>query len=115
MAYDTYVTVPNDLVVKFAGAITMDATTFSASWADTAVGDAGTWEIAQITLSGDAVGELEGYAYRVTVPEGEPFDRIIANGMIVPERATLSLLAVGALALSVRRGRSSCRSVQQTP
>ena len=106
LAYDTFATVPNGLDVTFAGAITMDATTLAASWADTATGDSGQWQVARITLTQDAAGTVTGKSYDVeSAGQGIDFsaDWDIVAGEFVPEPATLSVLALGALAMLRRR------------
>ena len=106
LAFDTFATVPNGLDVTFAGAITMDATTLAASWADTATGDSGQWQVARITLTQDAAGTVTGKSYDVeSAGVGIDFsaDWDIVAGEFVPEPATLSVLALGALAMLRRR------------
>ena len=106
LAYDSYCTVPNNLDVTFAGTITIAGQTVGASWADTAVGDSGEWVVAQITLTTDAVGTVEGKSYDVeTAGTGVDFspDWWVDGGKIIPEPATLTLLALGACLPLFRR------------
>ena len=64
LAYDTYVTVPNDGDVTFFGAIRMTDTVFNVQWGDDVDTGLGTWTIGQITLSQDAAGPISGISYQ---------------------------------------------------
>ena len=82
------------------GPATATDTEFGASWFDVANNGPGTFTIAQIVMTQDAEGSLFGKVYDVeTAGTGVPIGleySAISNGMI-PEPATLSLLATGGL------------------
>jgi len=85
-------------------------TQIEAGWFDTMKTGPGTHKIARITISADANGDITGKSYDANPgspdPQGKRFDEFyIAGGVIVPEPATLSLLAMGALAVLRRRKR----------
>jgi hypothetical protein len=112
LEWDTYLTVPSGYPapVSFAGAPPwMTDTSITASWFDTVNDGPGIWKIARVTLSSDAYGTITGSSWdmgpapAVCCPLG--FEFTIMAGEIVPEPATIALLALGAVALLRRRRR----------
>jgi len=80
----------------------IDDTHFRASWFDTVKTGPGTWRVARVTLSADAEGTIGGRSYNAnpgtSVPDSQSFDGLgpVRGGHVVPEPATLALLALGA-------------------
>jgi len=111
LEWDTYATIPVGydpaVSVGFAGSTVMNATTVGASWFDTHADGPGTWTLFQLTLSTDANGTITGRNYDVdTQGVGVPFEFVISGGRVyVPEPVTLSILAVGAVGMLLRRRR----------
>ena len=109
--WDTYVTTPGGWAapVGFAGDPPyMGDTSITASWFDSVVGTGGLYKIAQIALSSDAAGTITGKVYDVhNAGEGVPLpaELYIADGEIVPEPATLVLLAIGGIGALLRKRR----------
>ena len=72
LAYDTYVTTPNDGPVTFGGNPTIDGTSLIATWGDQVDTGVGTWTVAQLALTTDAQGPIGGYSYQSTVDNQAP-------------------------------------------
>ncbi len=110
LEWDTYLQVPGGFpaAVGLAGDPPyMSDTSITASWFDSVVGTAGVYKIARITLSTDARGTITGKVYDVDhAGEGVPIPCMwIEYGTIciIPEPATLALLAIGGVVLIRRR------------
>ncbi len=94
-------------------------TQIEAGWFDTGIMGPGTFRVARLTLSGNAAGTIGGESYNANPgferPEIVSFDGMytIIGGHIVPEPATLTLLALGALAVMRRRRRSRSLALAQ--
>jgi len=91
--------------IGFAGTHTETPTSFSSSWFTTETDDIGTFDIAMVTLSNDANGELrfrtiagnaveEGGFTIGSVPTFTVIDGSIKN-VIIPEPTSLALAALG--------------------
>ena len=113
LANDSYLQTPDGRRANIAGppvfpqAAPSGDTEIAISWFDTADTGAGTFTIAQIALTKDAWGTVEGRNYDIEtagvgvdigVIEGVPIFWSLVDGhiFILPEPAALSLLAVGA-------------------
>ncbi len=89
----------------------MGNTVIRAVWFDILNTGPGTFKVARLTLSSDAAGTIAGTSRNKIADNPEDdivsFDGLytITGGHIVPEPATLSLLALGALAAMRRRRR----------
>jgi hypothetical protein len=124
--YDTYVTngagasVSLDAAVDLGYAATgvplSDADSYALSWFTSATGDIGSLMLARVTLSSDAVGTWQinatanngnDPAFAWSVLDGTEQYGEIANGvmLIIPEPATMALLAFGGVAALIRRKR----------
>ena len=111
--WDTYVASPIDWTTAPALADDppyMSDTSITASWFDSIVGTAGVYRIARISLSTDAQGTLTGKVYDVeTQGVGVVIDEqlfgLVVDGAIVPEPATLVLLAIGGIGALLRKRR----------
>lgn len=119
-AFDTYATVPGGGNPFFPTddpnfpdyVTTMTESVFQATWFDTGDAGAGTFGIAQITLSADAAGSVSG----LVAGGGDTFDYFdgthgstqrfaIGNGSFVPEPGTLALLGLGGVVIAGGRRR----------
>ena len=101
LRWDTYLAVPggHPNVASLFGRVAMEADRLGASWFNTDVTNIGTFKIAQLTLSADAVGSLWGTTYDAgTAGVGVEYSAEILDGDVVPEPATLGLLLAGASA-----------------
>jgi hypothetical protein len=111
LEWDTFLSVPGGYPapVGFAGDPPyMSDTSITASWFDSVVGTAGVYKIAQISLSSDAAGTITGKVYDVDnagVGVPLPAELYIEGGAIVPEPATLALLAIGGIGALLRKRR----------
>ena len=108
LEYDTYLTVPAGFpnVPGFGGTTQCDTAGIAASWFDSVDDGAGSHVVARITLSTDAQGSLTGTDYDVdTTGVGVDFAAPIVDGHIVPEPATLAVLAFGGLGVLIRKRR----------
>ena len=114
LEFDTYLTVPagNPDVPGFGGVTQCDTAGIGASWFDSVDDGPGSHVVARITLSQDAQGLLTapagvtGTNYDVdTTGVGVDYEFDIIDGHIVPEPATLALLAFGGLAVLIRKRR----------
>ena len=111
--WDTYVASPIDWTTAPALADDppyMSDTSITASWFDSIVGVGGTYRIARISLSTDAQGTLTGKVYDVeTQGVGVVIDvarfGLVKDGEIIPEPATLMLLAIGGIGALLRKRR----------
>jgi len=122
LEWDTYAAVPSGFPAT-AAFITppgtmepwLDATHFVAGWLDVVDTGPVRERVARITLSSDAEGTLGGYSTtwmsRYPFMETVPFDGLytITGGHIVPEPATLALLAMGAVAALGRKRKRFAR------
>jgi hypothetical protein len=105
LAYDTYITAPNNTLpstqlphpIDGAGSPIFTATLTSAAWADFTNTGSGTFTIARLTTTADAVGTFSGQVVEAGATSGVPFS------LTVPEPATLGLLGLSTLALGRRR------------
>lgn len=119
LEYSSFCAVPPDFSasVSFAGAhpdhpapadrIYTD-TVLSAAWFDTADTGAGTYTVGRFTWTEDAAGtilELQNYASAEEFEGPMGPDVWIEGGAVIPEPATMSLLAVGGVAALIRRKR----------
>ncbi len=114
LEWDTYAAVPagDPSVASFSGTPVLDATTFRASWFDSADDGTGTFKIARLSLSTDAATTADVNGDHFT---GKVYDRSTAGvgvpitgwwvgpGGFIPEPATLLLLGAGAAVLLRRR------------
>lgn len=109
LEWDTFTTVPGGYPAAVGVADGgMTDTTIAMSWFDSVVGTAGIYQIARITLSTDAAGTITGKVYDVeTAGVGVPLpaELYIEDGAIVPEPATLVLLAIGGIGALLRKRR----------
>lgn len=110
--WDTYVTTPGGWAAPMGIASAppyMTDTSITASWFGTVNDGPGIWKIARVTLSSDAHGTIAGQSWDVgpapAVCCPPEFEFIIMDGEIVPEPATVALLALGAAALLRRKPR----------
>ena len=94
LQWDTYVTVPGGFGadVALGGEIIMEDTTVGVSWGDLAIDEGGTWKVAQMTLSSDALGWVEGVSNTPGGGFASPFSYSIEDGQIVPEPMVLLFL-----------------------
>ena len=70
---------------------------FSLTWYDTPDDGAGTWLLAVVTITTNSMGTITGTNYDAdTAATGVDFAFEIVNGQIVPEPATMAILAFGA-------------------
>ncbi len=114
LQWDTYFTTPGGFpniagqgtLPSFAGSESMSTTSIHADqWFDTANTGPGTFIVAQITLSNNAVGSFSGQAFNtLSGGNGTPFSGTFGA---VPEPTTLAALSIGSLALLARKRRSA--------
>ena len=115
LEWDTCVTSPGGWArpVGFAGVTELTTTRMKISWDDAITDTPGTYLIARISLSLDAQGtieDLEEAKCRVydieTQGVGVGFGHLsVVDGFIVPEPATLAMLAFGGLGVLIRKRR----------
>ena len=107
LQWDTYVTIPDgfDGDVILAGDVVMEDRTLGVSWADDVLLQAGTWKIAQLTLSDDATGSLEGRSFGFDQGLPPLFTYRIRHGQLIPEPGGTLLLLPGLWLMAVRKTR----------
>ena len=112
--YDSYVSgggfsaypSPSGIVPSFTGTPVLSNDTADLTWFTTLTTDIGTVELARITLNNTAQGTWTLEVYNADSAENPGLEQLsgtIVDGVMVPEPATMGLLAIGGLALLRRR------------
>ncbi len=111
LQWDTFFTTPGGFpntagtgtAPGFAGTNTITSTTLGVSWFDSVTNAPGTYTVARLTLSDNAVGAYSGNGFDA---QSGGTGTYFSGNINVPEPASLAVLGLGAVALMARKRRA---------